>query len=142
MALEPDDLPVISALVQDSVFSTSDMRWQKGPRRFAVLLNRFRWEDRTAAEQCGRAYERVRALLVISDVLRVTRQGVDPRDGDTVLSLLSVTFEPGAEGSGRVILTLAGDGAVALDVECLDVALRDVTRPYRAPSGSVPIHPE
>ncbi|MGF6862233.1 hypothetical protein ABIE69_002814 [Rhodobacteraceae bacterium MBR-64] len=142
MALDPDDLPVISALVQDAVFTAADMRWQKGPRRFAVLLNRFRWEDRAAAERHGRAYERVRALLVISDVLAVRRQGIDPRDGDMVLSLLSVTFEPGEDGAGQVILTLAGDGAVALDVECLDVALRDVTRPYRAPSGSAPTHPE
>jgi hypothetical protein len=141
-ALEADDLPVISALVQDAVFTGADMRWQKGLRRFAILLNRFRWEDRAAAERRGRAYERVRALLVISDVLHVARQGVDPRDGDTVLSLLSLAFEPGADGAGRVVLTLAGDGAIALDVECLDVTLRDVTRPYRAPSGKAPRHPE
>lgn len=141
-ALDADDLPVISALVQDAVFSAPDMTWQKPQRRFAILLNRFRWEDRAAAEKRGRAYERVRALLVISDVLAVKRQGIDPRAGDTVLSLLSVTFEPGTDGAGRVILTLAGDGAVALDVECLDLTLRDVTRPYRAPSGAAPRHPE
>jgi hypothetical protein len=35
---------------------------------------------------------------------------------------------------------LAGDGAIALAVETLDVALRDVTRPYLAPSGKVPAH--
>lgn len=141
-ALDPDDLPVISALVQDAVLTMADMRWQKRPRRFAILLNRFRWEDRTKAERRGRAYERVRALLVISDVMNVARQGIDPRDGDTVLSLLSLTFEPGADGAGRVLLTLAGDGAIALDVECLDVTLRDVTRPYRAPSGAAPSHPD
>lgn len=141
-ALESDDLPVISALVQDAVLSAADMRWDRGRRRFALLLNRFRWEDRTAAERRGRAYERVRALLVISDVMHVARQGIDPRDGDAVLSLLSLAFEPGADGTGRVVLTLAGDGAVAVDVECLDITLRDVTRPYRAPSGRAPRHPD
>jgi hypothetical protein len=35
---------------------------------------------------------------------------------------------------------LAGDGAIALDVEALDIRLDDVTRPYRAPSGKVPHH--
>lgn len=139
-ALESDDLPVISALVQDAVLTAADMRWQKGARRFAMLINRFRWEDRAKAERRGRAYERARALLVISDVMHVARQGIDPGDGDTVLSLLSLTFEPGADGAGRVVLTLAGDGAIALDVECLDVTLRDVTRPYRAPSGKLPRH--
>lgn len=141
-ALEAYDLQVISALVQDAVFPASEMRWQRAPRRFAVLLNRFRWEDRAAAERRGQHYERVQALLVISDVLRVTRQGVDPRDGDTILSLLALAFEPGADGAGRLILTLSGDGAVALDVECLDVTLKDVTRPYHAPSKAVPKHPD
>jgi hypothetical protein len=40
------------------------------------------------------------------------------------------------------VLTLAGDGAIALEVECLDVTLRDVTRPYAAISGKLPMHPE
>ena len=51
-----------------------------------------------------------------------------------------MSFEPGEDGTGRLTLTLAGDGAVALDVEALDVRLDDVTRPYRAPSGKVPRH--
>ncbi|MCA3479159.1 MAG: DUF2948 family protein, partial [Rhodobacter sp.] len=58
-----------------------------------------------------------------------------------VLSLLSVGFEPGEDGTGRVILTLAGDGAIALAVEALEVTLKDVTRPYLAPSGHAPKHP-
>ena len=37
-------------------------------------------------------------------------------------------------------VALAGDGAIALEVEALDVRLDDVTRPYRAPSGKVPNH--
>jgi hypothetical protein len=41
-------------------------------------------------------------------------------------------------GTGRVVLTLAGDGAIAAQAECLDVTLRDVTRPYLAPSGKAP----
>lgn len=141
-ALAPEDLPVISALVQDAVFPASEMRWDHRRRRFALLVNRFRWEDRPAAERAGRAYERVQALLVIDDVTRVRRQGIDPRDGDTVLSLLALDFVPEAEGAGRIVLTLAGDGAVAVDVECLDVTLKDVTRPYRAPSRTVPSHPD
>jgi hypothetical protein len=40
-----------------------------------------------------------------------------------------------------VILTLAGDGALALEVEALEVTLKDVTRPYAAPSGHAPGHP-
>ncbi|MFV2034053.1 MAG: DUF2948 family protein [Halocynthiibacter sp.] len=141
-AEDSEDLAVLSTLVQDAVFTGSEMTWQKGRRRFAVLLNRFRWEDLTAAQRRGRAYERVRSVLVIEDVGGVASQGVVPGDSDAVLSLLAVSFEPTEQGSGRVILTLAGDGAIAVDVEVLDVALRDVSRPYAAPSGSAPRHPE
>lgn len=145
-AEDADDLTVISTLVQDAVFAASEMAWQSKARRFAVLLNRFRWEDRAAAEKRGRPYERVQSVLLIEEAVRVASQGA-PRGGadavsgaDTVLSLLSMRFEPGEDGTGRVVLTLAGDGAIAVDVECLNVTLNDVTRPYVAPSGSVPEH--
>ena len=141
-AQDADDLRVISALVQDAVFSVGEMRLQRKKRRFAVLLNRFRWEDRDAAEARGRPFERVQALLVVDDVLGAAVQGIDLSDRDTVLSLLALEFAPGADGAGRLLLTLAGDGAVALEVECLEVSLRDVTRPYAAPSGRAPKHPE
>lgn len=139
-ALEEEDLKVISSLVQDAVFPVTEMSWRASERRFALLLNRFRWEDRDAAERRGRDYERVQSLLVVDNVLRVASQGVDRRDKDLVLSLLAVDFEPGEDGTGHVLLTLAGDGAIRLSVEALEVSLRDVTRPYRAPSGKAPDH--
>jgi hypothetical protein len=141
-ALDTDDLAVISALVQDAVFPITEMRYDKRHRRFALLLNRFRWEDVAPAQRRGRAFERVQAVLAIEDVTRVATQGIDRHDRDTVLSLLSIAFEPGEDGTGRLILTLAGDGAVALDVEALEVTLQDVTRPYIAPSKARPTHPE
>ena len=58
-----------------------------------------------------------------------------------MLSLLALDWQPGEDGTGRLTLVLAGDGAIAVDVECIDVTLRDVTRPYLAPSRKVPDHP-
>ena len=138
----PEDLEILSALGQDAVFPVAEMRYQPGRRRFALLLNRFRWEDRRAAERAGRSYERVRALLVIDNVMKVMSQGFDRSDKDMILSLLTVGFEPGEDGTGRVVLTLAGDGALAFDVEALEVTLKDVTRPYADPAGRAPEHPE
>jgi len=138
----PEDLPALSALVQDAVFPLTEMRRDPRRRRFAILLNRFRWEDREAAERQRRGYERVRAVLDFGDVITVATQGIDRRDRDTVLSLLSIGFEPAGDGSGTILLLLAGNGAIRLEVECLDVTLTDVTRPYLAPSRRVPRHPE
>ncbi len=140
-AMDGEDLQVIAALAQDAVFGAGDMTWRARDRRFAILLNRFRWEDEAAARQRGRPVERVRALLVVDQVLKVASQGVEKSDADTILSLLDVTFEPGEDGAGEVLLTLAGDGAIRLGVEALEVTLKDVTRPYAAPSRKAPRHP-
>jgi hypothetical protein len=139
-ALDAEDLTVVSAAVQDAVFPIGEMRWQKDKRRFGLLLNRFRWEDAEAAKRAGRPVERVQSVLAIEDVRKVVSQGIDRGEKDMVLSLLSVAFEPGEDGTGRVVLTLAGDGAIGVDVEALEVTLRDVTRPYRAVSGKIPEH--
>jgi Protein of unknown function (DUF2948) len=140
IARDAEDLKVISTLLQDAVLPITEMRLDAKTRRFALLVNRFRWEDRPAAEAANRPYERVRALLVIEDVRAVRTSGIDRADRDMVLSILSAEFASGEDGTGTLTLTLAGDGAVALDVEALEVRLEDVTRPYRAPSGKVPDH--
>ncbi|WP_300549860.1 DUF2948 family protein [Roseovarius sp.] len=136
-AFDLDDLKVISSLAQDAVFPITEMTWRAGERRFALLVNRFRWEDQGQARH---APERVQSLLVVDNVLRIASQGIDRNDRDTILSLLSITFEPGEEGAGHVLLTLAGDGAIRLEIEALEVTLKDVTRPYLAPSRKVPDH--
>ena len=137
-AEDVEDLCVISALVQDAVLPGSEMAWDRGRRRFACLINRFRWED----EVKGRAPERVQSVLAFDDVTAVRQQGLGRETKEAVLSLMSVAFEAGEDGTGRVVLTLSGDGAVGIDVEAINVTLQDVTRPYRAPSGKSPSHPE
>ena len=139
-AQDAEDLGVVSGLVQDAIFPATEMTWDRDKRRFALLVNRFRWEDAPQAEARRRDYERVQSVLVVEDVMKVQTQGVDARDKDIVLSLLSVTFEAGEDGTGHVLFTLAGDGAIRVAVEALEVVLKDVTRPYVAPSRSKPEH--
>jgi hypothetical protein len=136
---DAEDLRVISTLTQDSIFPGNEVSWRPKQHRFALLLNRFRWEDREAALRRGRDFERVQSVLAVEDVTRVASQGI-ARNSDTIYSLLSLDWEAGADGSGRMVLTLSGDGAIALDAEALEVTLRDVTRPYRAPSRQAPDH--
>lgn len=137
-----EDIAVVSALLQDAVAQTGEIAWARRRRRFTLLLNRFRWEDADAARRQGRAFERVRSLLVFDDVLGARSDGIDPGDTDVVLELLSIEFESGEDGGGTVRLLFAGDGEIALGVECIDATLTDVTRPYEAPSGLVPRHPD
>ena len=134
-AFTAEDLEVISALVQDAVFAVREMTWDKPRRRFAILLNRYRWE-RTGQG----APERVQSVLAFEDVSNAASQGFERAETELVLSLLSVHVTPGADGAARVELILAGDGGVALQVEALEATLRDVTRPYLARSRHRPDH--
>ena len=84
--------------------------------------------------------ERVQSVMSIEDVTAVKVQGLSQHDPDLVVSILAISFKPSTDGAGRVLLTLAGDGAIACEVEALEVMLRDVTRPYGAPSGKTPAH--
>lgn len=135
IAFEEEDLQVISTMVQDAVFPVSAMSWRPKERRFALLLNRFRWE----ADQLVSA-ERVQAVLSFEDVQSIQTQGLDRADPDLILSILNITFEADTDGISYCILTLAGDGAIRLKVEVLEAFLRDVTQPYLAPSGMMPNH--
>jgi hypothetical protein len=76
----------------------------------------------------------------VETVTAVRSSGIDRRQTDTILSLLALTYSGPAEGPGHLTLTLAGDGAIELEVEALEISLRDTTRPYRAVSGKAPAH--
>ena len=138
-ALDVEDLNVLSSLAQDSVFPASEMLWHRSGARFALLLNRVRWEDDGKSRHVP---ERVQSVLMFNTVQSVASQGVPKGDADTILSLLSVTFEETDAPSGHIILTLAGDGAIRLSVEAIDATLKDVTRPYQALSKKLPSHPD
>lgn len=136
-ALDKDDLTILSALVQDAVFPMTEMRWESKTRQFGILVNRYRWE---LSGSSATKPERVQSVLAVENVLKVASQGIDRNDADMVLSILSIDFTPSDETSGDLTIQLAGDGAIKLTVEALECRLKDVTRPYTAPSGSVPSH--
>lgn len=139
------DVQVLSALLQDAVLQISDVKWQRKQRRVVMLLNRFRWERENTSSQIqghSTAPERVQSLLTINSVARVASQGFDKSDKDLILSLLQLEASESDKGDIFLMLTLAGDGAFKLDVDLIEINLRDVTRPYLAPSGQTPHHPE
>jgi hypothetical protein len=139
-AQDAEDLQVISSLTQDAVLTVDDLKWNQAERQLVFLLKRFRWEDVELAKQQGRDPERVQSLLVIQNATGLASQGIDRKQADIVLSLMSVEFSGAEDGVGDLILTFSGDGALKVQVDGLDVALRDVTRPYVAPSKQVPNH--
>jgi len=125
---------VIASLIQDAILPSSEISWLPKENRFGLLLNRYRWESKV------KDAERVQTVLVFDSVLKARTNGIDPANKDQILSVLDLTFTAGDDGAGTLTLILAGDGEIALDVECIDIIIQDATRPYIAPSKSTPSH--
>jgi len=126
MAHDAQDLSVISALMQDAIGKTSEIAWLPEKRIFALVINRFRWEDASTAKDENRPYERVRAGLHIEDVSAAKFRGFDIAKGQEVFEMLSVSFTPGEDGTGHVTIDCAGGAGFDLTVEALDVRMADM----------------
>ncbi|MFQ5566263.1 MAG: DUF2948 family protein [Paracoccaceae bacterium] len=135
-----DDLAVISSLLQDAVGKAGDVAWMPRKRRLVALVNRFRWENSTGAELEHRPFERVRSALTVESVLKVRARGLDPKRRDQVFELLAIVFEPADGCAGTLTLTLAGAAEIAVEVECLELTLADLTQPWAARAGRAPEH--
>jgi hypothetical protein len=120
-ALDREGLQVISAHVQDVCVKRGDMLFLPRQKRFALSGMRFDW----AATKYG-AEERVGSVLCFDRVLKVAHIGIRDHAPGDVLNLLGVTFEKTEPPSGMVFLAFADGAIVRLDVECLEVELRDV----------------
>jgi hypothetical protein len=122
LAQDVSDLEILSAAAQDSIFQIADAVWHPSARRFTLKIQRFVWELGNSASKG----ERVWAVLSFDGVLGVKAHKVAQSRRNAFASLLSLSFEAGEAPSGMVTLNLADGGAIALDLECLDVVLADI----------------
>ncbi len=125
-ALDADDLAVISAHMQDAVLLVGDMKFLPGRKQFAVVANRFDWEHAENGRADEDAFQRQRSGLHFNRVVSAKAIGINQKRDDGVLELLSITFEPGDEPSGQIVLAFAGGGTLRLDVECIEVQMSDL----------------
>jgi hypothetical protein len=121
IALDADDLTILSCHVQDAVVKVSDLAWLPKERRFALLMRRFDWEG--AAE--GQNRRRLTAMH-FDRVTSLKALNLDPNAKDAVLNLLAVTFTPTDEPGGELVLTFSGGAALKLTAECIEAQLKDL----------------
>ncbi len=130
-ALDQEDLAIISAHLQDAVARVGDIEYLPKQKKLLLLVNRFDWES---AEGPKGVYLRRRACVQLNRVFAVKRSGLRQDAPDTVLSLLAIVFEPGAEPPGGVLdLTFSGGAALRAEVECIEVALDDLGPAWETP---------
>jgi len=136
IALDTDDLAIISAYVQDAVLRVKDINWLPREKHFVLAINRFSWEAAASGSRRRREYQRRRSALHFARVDKVQSLGIDREAGETALELLAVSFEPVDAPSGDVVLTFAGGARIRLSVEVLEVELTDL-----GPAWSTPVAP-
>jgi len=126
LALDSEDLEVISATTQDAVVRVGDMGYAQGDKRFALLMNRYAWEEG------GKKGQRKRAALHFDRVDAVKCAGINLEARDGVLELLAIRFNVADDPAGTVELDFAGGGTVRLTVECLEARLQDLGAAWAA----------
>lgn len=125
-----DDLQVFSAMLQDATVKVEDLAYLPRERRFACVVNRYRWEG--ASNRRHKSGERVRSGLSFSGVLRAQLQHVPMTNKEHVMELLSVSLDAGEDGAATATLTFSGYAAIRLELECVDAHLEDLTQPWAA----------
>ena len=123
IALDADDLAVISAHVQDARVQVSDIVWRQSEKRLVIGMNRLDWEQTLAGETAPR---RLIAALRFDRVLACKSRDIDLGAPEAVLDLLGIEFHPGEAPGGSALLMFAEGGALRLDVECLECELTDL----------------
>jgi hypothetical protein len=123
VALDKDDVEVISTHLQDAVLKVGDIIWHPAEKRLVLALNRFDWEDANGAKG---EFRRRRAALRFDRVLCVKCRHLSPTDKNAVLNLLAVEFEESDPPGGTVTLFFSGGGVLRAQIECLECELADL----------------
>lgn len=126
VAFDPEDLAVISAHLQDSLLRVDDIVYLPKERRFAIQTRRYDWESATPQRRLTcMHFEHVQAVRV---------RGIDRSKKDAVLNLLAIAFEEGEAPSGTATLIFADGGAIQVDLECIEMQMKDIGPVWAAES--------
>jgi hypothetical protein len=123
IALDADDLAVISAHVQDARVHTADIIWRQGEKRLVVGMSRLDWEQTLSGQTAPR---RLIAALRFDRVLACKSRNIDMGTPDAALELVGIEFHPADPPGGSAVLLFNHGGALRLDVECLECQLTDL----------------
>ncbi len=124
-AADGDDIPVLSACLQDAVVPVADMAYLPGEARFVMVANRFRWEDAGGKDVEGKIYERVHCAVCFDSVTAVRRKRLDRTRRNQILSLLALEA-----GESYIDLVFAAGVVIRLEVAQIMCHLDDIDEPW------------
>jgi len=123
IALDAEDLAVISAHVQDARVRTADIVWRQAEKRLVIGMSRLDWEQTLSG---GTTPRRLVAALRFDRVLACKSRNIDLGSPETVLDLVGIEFQPKEAPGGSALLLFGRGGVLRLDIECLECGLTDL----------------
>tara|TARA_B100000123_G_scaffold228283_1_gene177467 strand:- start:5920 stop:6342 length:423 start_codon:yes stop_codon:yes gene_type:complete len=122
-AFDEDGLTIISSLCQDSIISQSEYGYDKKSKRFAIIMNRFCYEEKESF--------RIKSAIHFDYVESLKIKNIKKEDKDETLVLLAIKFKEMQKPGGSIILEFSGNKAINLLVENIEVFLTDIGNKWK-----------
>jgi hypothetical protein len=119
MALDPDDLNIISAHFQDAVLRIEDIAYLPREKRLAFVARRFDWQE-------PEKQHRRLAAMHFNNVQTCQVFGIDVTASQDILNLMAITFTATDAPAGLVTLIFAEEKAIRLQVDYLEAQMKDL----------------
>ena len=123
IAKTEEDLRVVSAHLQDSIASISDVANLKKNKIFLMQLNRFMWED--VEKGVFRKNKRIRTILKFENVLEVHSRNINQSKKDKFLDFLAIECNTMPDNNYEMKIIFAGDSIIKIIAEVIEVTLDD-----------------
>ena len=123
IAKTQEDLSIVSAHLQDSIASVSDIANLKKNKIFLMQLNRFMWED--VEKGVFRKNKRIRTILKFENVLNVLSKNIDQQKKGKFLDFLAIETNMTPDNNYEMKIIFAGDSIIRIISEAIEVTLDD-----------------
>ena len=128
IARTDEDLRIISAHLQDSIVSTSNIANLKKNKIFLMQLNRFMWED--VEKGVFRKNKRIRTILKFENIIEVNSKNIRQNDKDKFLDFLAIESNQMPDKNYELKLIFSGDSIIRIIAEVIEVTLDDQGEPW------------
>ena len=123
IARTEEDLRVLSAHLQDSIVSLSDVANLVKNKIFLIQLSRFMWED--VEKGVFRKNKRIRTVLKFENVIKVQSKNIHHSKKDKFLDFLTIETNLMPDNNYQMKIVFAGDSVIKILAEVIEVTLDD-----------------
>ena len=124
IAINQEDLKVISAYSQDSVVAVKDIVFLKKNKIFLMIINRFMWED--VKKEKFMQNKRIRSAIKFEGILKVKSKKINQKNRNKLLECLAINCNEILSKNYEIIFFFAGGGIITLISESIEAIMRDL----------------